>query len=188
MKIFFDASLSGREEYERHYAKIIAVIESLSHVLIKSTLMLRKPQDVALETSKQAEDWYKQLKKWLSECDVAIFEVSYSSTGIGHEVTLALDAGKPVIALYVKGKHPFVLETIPSDKIQVIDYALDDLAPKITKALEYAAGQVDTRFNFFISPHISNYLDWVAKKKRTPRAVYLRKLIEKAMIEEKFEE
>lgn len=188
MKIFFDASLSGKAEYDQNYRAIIREIEKLGHVLIKSTLFERAPEDVASESSKQAEEWYKKLKKWLNDCDVAVFEVSYSSTGIGHEVSVALNSGKPVIALHVSGKHPFVLETIPSDKIQVIDYSLDQLANKLGVALEYAAGLVDTRFNFFISPKISNYLDWIAKKKRTPRAVYLRRLIEKAMEAQGFEE
>jgi hypothetical protein len=40
---------------------------------------------------------------------------------------------------------------------------------------------IDTRFNFFISPKIGNFLDWIAKKKKLPRAVYLRKLIEDDM-------
>ena len=32
-----------------------------------------------------------------------------------------------------------------------------------------------------LKPKIANYLDWIARKKRTPRAVYLRRLIEEDM-------
>lgn len=188
MKIFFEASLSGKTEYEKNYKEIISVIEKSGHTLIQSTLFERNPQDVAVETSKQAEEWYKNLKKWVNDCDVAVFEVSYSSTGVGHVVSVALNAGKPVIALHVKERHPFVLETIPSDKMQVIDYSLQNLPEKLNDALAFASGLVDTRFNFFISPKISNYLDWVSKKKRLPRAVYLRRLIEEEMKKSGFEE
>ena len=60
-----------------------------------------------------------------------------------------------------------------------------DLREVIKRSLEYLSEQMDTRFNFFISPKIGSYLDWIAKKKKTPRAVYLRKLIEKEMKENK---
>ena len=52
-------------------------------------------------------------------------------------------------------------------------------------ALDYASDQMDTRFNFFISPKHGNYLDWISKNKKVPRAVYLRRLIEKDMDENK---
>jgi hypothetical protein len=46
---------------------------------------------------------------------------------------------------------------------------------------DYLSDTQDVRFNFFISPQIGNYLDWVSKNKRIPRAVYLRRLIEEDM-------
>jgi len=47
--------------------------------------------------------------------------------------------------------------------------------------LHYANKQQDSRFNFFINPKLLAYLDWIARSKRLPRAVFLRKLIEDRM-------
>ena len=68
-----------------------------------------------------------------------------------------------------------------SDKLQVASYNDNNLDEVLTLSIDYASEQVDTRFNFFVSPLIVNYLDWVSKKKRIPRAVYLRRLIEQEM-------
>jgi len=63
----------------------------------------------------------------------------------------------------------------------LVEYTLPELKRTLDYGLEEALNQVDVRFNFFISPQIGRYLDWVSQKKRIPRAVYLRKLIEEEM-------
>jgi hypothetical protein len=37
------------------------------------------------------------------------------------------------------------------------------------------------RFNFFVSPKILTYLDWVGQKRMIPKSVFLRNLIEREM-------
>lgn len=181
MKIFFDASLTGKREYGDNYVKIAETIEHLGHELIKSSLFSRSPEDISKETSEDADMWYKNLKKWAVSCDVAIIEVSYPSIGIGHEISLLLQLGKPVVALYVKDREPKVLETIPTERLQVLEYDTTKVKSTIDDAIKYAADMMDTRFNFFISPKIGSYLDWVSRNKRIPRAVFLRDLITKDM-------
>jgi len=51
--------------------------------------------------------------------------------------------------------------------------------------LEEAKRRMDVRFNFFVSPKILAYLDWVAQKRMVPRSVFLRNLIEKEMKKDK---
>ena len=62
-----------------------------------------------------------------------------------------------------------------------MNYTLDNLEEVVDEALDLVGEQVDTRFNFFISNRLSSYLDWIAKNKRIPRAVYLRQSISKEM-------
>jgi hypothetical protein len=64
----------------------------------------------------------------------------------------------------------------------VIKYDATNLREQLKCALSFAQNNVDTRFNFFISPSIGNYLDWISKNKNIPRSVYLRTLIEKDMV------
>jgi len=73
-----------------------------------------------------------------------------------------------------------------NERLIAIKYDVkSDLKKLLGEAIEYAAEKQDVRFNFFVSPEIQQYLDWVAKYKRTPRAVYLRELLERDMKENK---
>ena len=181
MKIFFNASISGKQEYEKNYDAIIQALRQLSHTVYSPLENKRTSQDVAIESVDQASRYYGQLRKRISASDFCVFEVSYPSTGIGHEVTLALEFGKSVIAFHVKGRDPFVLEAIDSDKLQVLEYTRENIIKELKGAVEISSDQMDTRFNFFISRKLSVYLDWKSRVKRIPRAVYLRQLIRKEM-------
>ena len=55
----------------------------------------------------------------------------------------------------------------------------------ILESMKKAKGLIDMRFNFFVSPKILNYLDWVGQKRMIPKSVFLRNLIEREMKKEK---
>ncbi|MBU1088374.1 hypothetical protein KKA02_00630, partial [Patescibacteria group bacterium] len=74
-----------------------------------------------------------------------------------------------------------IFRSLDSDKLVNFVYDKKNLKEKLQKALIDAVGKIDVRFNFFVSPKILSYLDWVAKTKRIPRSVFLRGLIEKEM-------
>jgi len=112
---------------------------------------------------------------------VVVLEVSMHSLSMGYFMQAALSMGKPVIALYVKGCYPAFAIGIENEKLQVIEYSMDNLVSVLEISLEYAQETSDIRFNFFVTPAISSYLDWVAKEKKLPRSVYLRRLIEDDM-------
>jgi hypothetical protein len=182
MKIFFNASLTGKKIYLNEYTAIFNEIKQIKgSVILHSPLFVGSPEKVAAETEEQASTYFHKLQGWIKQCDIAIFEASYPSLGVGHEIAMALQFEKPVIVLYLPNKKPFILEGVSSDKLQLIEYGVDDLHELVTESVGYAVDQQDTRFNFFISPKIGSYLDWVSKQKRLPRAVYLRKLIEEDM-------
>jgi hypothetical protein len=127
------------------------------------------------------KNFYRHTIDDLKKADICIFEASVPSLAIGHLISMAIEMGKPVIALYKAANIPFFLTGLDDEKIQVIQYELENLKDELSTAIEYASDLQDTRFNFFISPQIGSYLDWVAKNKRVPRAVYLRRLIEEDM-------
>jgi hypothetical protein len=56
-----------------------------------------------------------------------------------------------------------------------------DLEREVPLMIDFVSEVQDTRFNFFVSPSIATYLDWVSKEKRVPRSVYLRRLIDQDM-------
>ena len=126
----------------------------------------------------------------INKADVIVAEVSFPSTiNVGHEVGLALDKGKPVVALYAEDKGSPFFEGIGSDLFFYNEYSPIDVDSFLPKLMDDVIKRVDVRFNFFISPEIGRYLDWVNQKRKIPRAAFLRGLIEKAMkLDKEFED
>lgn len=183
MKVHFMAPVirGNQKEYER----IADVIEKQGHDLLTRHAVDRDPAKIVGESTAEAELYSKKLFNWLKKADVVIFEVSQPDVSIGFEVASALNMSKPVIILTRKDSAglPHALKGLHSDRLQLLTYDDSTLEEMLSLALEYAQETSDVRFNFFITPTISTYLDWVAKEKKIPRSVYLRRLIERDMEE-----
>ena len=181
MKVYFTASMAGKQKYGQNYMAVVKVLRKLDVEVFEETIE-PSAEYVHKEISDEEKvEYYKKVVKWMNSVDVVVCEASYSSLSIGHEISLALEKNRPVIVLYSEGEAPHFLVGVQSDKLLVQKYNLSNLEEVIKEALEYAASQQDTRFNFFVPPRIASYLDLVAIKKRVPRAVYLRGLILKEM-------
>lgn len=179
MKVFFSAPINGRDLYEQNYTKIVDDLRTRGYK-VQSDHVLKVDKSRLQEISDKSRiEYYKKLVRWISESDLVVAEVSRSSVSIGHEITLALEKGKNVIALSCISRGPAILLALKSEKLQMVKYGLDDLHNVLDKAIEKARSKTDIRFNFFVSPEINEYLDWISRVKRVPRAVYLRELVEK---------
>lgn len=181
MKIYFTASVSGKKEFEQNYLKIVETLKDLGYEVKADHIFGTTTQSLQSESLKEREKNVLQLKKWASDCDLVVAEVSSGSINVGYEISAALDKEKPVLALHVAGKVPVLLFGVTSDKFRLVEYDLASLTELLKMYVKDLSENIDTRFNFFISPKIGNYLDWISKKKKLPRAVYLRKLIEEDM-------
>lgn len=182
MRVHFMSAVDGDKDL---FAKITATIDSLGHELVTNHYLERKVEDIKLESSSESELYAKKVHKWIRKADVVIFETTKPDVSVGFELALALNMMKPVIVLYHKdnGIRPFSLQGISTDKLQLLSYDENTLVETLTLALEYALETSDVRFNFFISPSIGVYLDWISKYKKIPRSVYLRSLIEQDMLD-----
>ncbi|MFC1711286.1 nucleoside 2-deoxyribosyltransferase [Patescibacteria group bacterium] len=178
MKIYFTASISGKNEYGKNYEKIIDSLKKLKYQVFSDHIIKRNSTDIVNETAEQRENHFKKVKKWIRESDVVIAEVSHPSTNVGYELSMALDKEKPVLALYVKNKAPVLLIGVPSEKLALVSYDAKEITTIVKENIKDLKEQMDVRFNFFISPRIGIYLDWIAKHRKIPRAVFLRRLIE----------
>lgn len=181
MKAYFTASISGKKLFEENYRKIFSTLKNLEVDVLSDHVLKTDFKDIKEVTPAQEKEFYQQMNDWINQADVVIAEVSQQSTSVGHEVTLAFSKNKPVIALHTKDKRTIILEGTDSEKLQLVPYDFDDLEEKLREALELASGAQDTRFNFFISPRHQAYLDWIARERKIPRSVFLRRLIEEHM-------
>lgn len=184
MKIYFSFSLSHSDlEIKKLVPKIIDQIERLGHKVIPKNIKEKTDLFYKSQNEDEARVAQKEITQLKKTADVVVLEVSGQSIGIGQELAYALSINKPVIALYKENKKPHILRDEGGDSLILAPYGENDLEEVLNDAIEYAASQQDVRFNFFISPAIGNYLDWISKEKKIPRSVYLRGLIEKDMEE-----
>ncbi len=185
MKIYFTATISGRKIYKKNFETIVREIKKMGYTVIADHILKTDPKERLKETLEERKRMVGKIESWIKNSDIMVTEVSYPSTNVGYEISKALDEEKPVLALHVEGKCPFLLLGVKSDKLRMASYNLSNIREVLEINIEDLRDQVDTRFNFFISPDISRYLNWIAKKRKTPRAVFLRGLIKKAMKEDK---
>lgn len=185
MKVYFSGSLFQKEKLVGQYRKIIESLKRNGCEVYEDTL--KSQLDDSLKMSEEARiNNYKNIVKWIDKADFSVIEGSFPSTlHIGHEITLTIEKNKPAIVLYTKGAEPTVFKGIKNDKIIWVEYNEDNLDLELSRAIEEAKKNIDVRFNFFVSPKILAYLDWVAQKRMIPRSVFLRNLIEREMKKDK---
>lgn len=182
MKIYFTASVFQKEQYGNYYNQIVSILEGEGHQVVHEHVTDSNMDFVNSQTAQQNQEYYKTVQKSISQADAIVAEVSFPSTlNIGHEVSLALSKGKPAICLYLKGKISAFFNGIKNDRLVYKEYTPETLEKILFRNLDSLKDALDTRFNFYISPEINNYLDWIAKTKKLPRAVFLRTLLEKQM-------
>src|SRR3990167_2838450 len=139
MRIYFTASITAMDKYRVHYEKIIEYLRregydvQADHIL-KAELEVREHQD-----DEQKVNYYRNFLKSVGVSDIVVAEASYPSTvHIGHEISIALGKGKPVIVLYLKGKEPIFLKGITNDKLLMVEYTLETLESELKYVLEEA--------------------------------------------------
>lgn len=181
MKIHFDASGRGFDRFGNIYLEIEKIIADLGHQNLNSLFDESVVQQFYEGAHKKRVDRFKELKKSIKEADLLILEVSIHSLSMGYWLQKAIELNKPVIALYLKDYDPKFLEGVKDDKFQLIEYEESEIEEVLKEAIEKAIQSQDTRFNFFISPSHQAYLDWIAKERKIPRSVFLRRLIDEHM-------
>lgn len=184
MKIYFNAAVSTKAEYGAVYKKIVSILEQMGHTVIAEHILGPQLNDLLNESKEQRNKYYQKMKRSIKNCDIMVAEISFPSTvHVGHELTLAMEYKKPVLALYQSQKKPVLFWGVEEEQFFAAEYSEENLKSVLEESLIYLTNQMDTRFNFFISPSIGHYLDWISQKKKIPRSVYLRTLIEKEMSE-----
>ncbi len=184
MKVFFVASIHGKDKLKGNYEAIIRTLKKAGYVVYSDHVMNYSKSELSSWDSDKRDKFHRKILKGIKSSDVVVSEISFPSVSVGYLISRALDFGKPTIVLYSEGNLPHILdmlEEVNKDKLQAIKYNQNDLEKKLLLAMNVASESMDTRFNFFISPEIGAYLDWISKNKRIPRAVYLRRLIEEDM-------
>jgi hypothetical protein len=178
MKIYFTASIVGKKHFLTNYQKIISILEKHHHRVKSDHIINVSENQINMQSKPDREKFHKKLKKWIMDSDCVIVETSFPSISVGFEISLALNLGKPVLLLYTN-EAPTLLSSYNDEKLLCEKYTSETLIGIVEDFINYAEGKCDQRFTFFISPTIGDYLEAVSRRKRIPKSVYLRRLIEK---------
>ena len=190
MKIYFSAPISRvSEEMRDNYRLMIDVLKSMGHSVLSDHLgVIKTKNDIENQSPKESFEVQRLMAKRKNQADLVVIEASTPSFGIGQEIEYSINNNKQVIILYLPDCKPHILKSEGSELIFMYEYTPKTIKEVVVKAINEAGQQVDVRFNFYISPEIGRYLDWVSQHKKLPRAVFLRSLLEKSMkVEKDFE-
>lgn len=103
MKIYFSCSITGGRQDEGIYAALVARMIDKGHDV--PTAHLSSPDAMDSEARMGACETYERDVAWVRSCDVIVAEVSTPSHGVGYEIALGCELGKPVLCLYQEGKR-----------------------------------------------------------------------------------
>lgn len=179
MKVFFTCSARGNPELKENYKRIYNTIVLKGHTQVDNYSDTIDAQKVYVGSHEENLKLYRRAMECIRLADVIVMEVSTHSLSMGYLLQQGLTQGKPVIALYLDKNLPVFAAGIDNEKLQLIEYDSANLEEELSLALENAQMNTDVRFNFFISPEISRFLDWISQVKKIPRSVYLRSLIQR---------
>ncbi|OGK63011.1 hypothetical protein A2334_01500 [Candidatus Roizmanbacteria bacterium RIFOXYB2_FULL_38_10] len=181
MKVYFTASIVGKKQYLHNYLKIIKILLDKNHQVLSDHIVKSTEEEIRLEKREDRMKFHDNLEKWIGGCDFMVVEASFPSISVGYEISLALQFNKTVLILYSEGDPPSLLVHHSSEKVICEKYSLTTLQDIIEDFINYAQGSADSRFTFYITSEIASYLEKVSRKKKLPKSVYLRHLIQSDM-------
>lgn len=182
MKVFFGTSPRIKSSYPDSVHHIYKIIKDLGYSHTSNWVESVDPKSFYEKmSSSELEDHNERILKELKSADICVFDTSLPSLSVGYLINMSIDLGKQVIVLTQSNSPSFVLGWVKSDALFLVKYTSENIEKMLKDALKKAEDNSDVRFNFFVSPKILNYLDFVAKHRMIPRSVFLRNLIEREM-------
>ncbi len=122
MNIYFSCSLTGGRADESIYAALVDDLLAAGHEV--PTAHLARPEVMSLERVVQPGEVYQRDMEWIAGCDAVVAEVSTPSHGVGFEIAVALNLGKPVLCCHRRGKAiSKMISGNNSPGLEIFDYA-----------------------------------------------------------------
>lgn len=181
MKVYFTASIVGRQQYLDNYTAIIGYLKSKGYDVISDHIIKSTTNEILSKDKNERIRFLQKIEKWIASADFVIAETSFPSVSVGYEISFALQNDKPVLVFYADGTPPTLLAHHHDENLDCERYTKTTIPEIIDNFVKYVEGSSDTRFTFFITSEIAKFLDKVSKREKLPKSVYLRKLIEREM-------
>ncbi len=188
MKIYYTHSIKLPEAISERVEKII----ENSGGKLQSRV---RPKSYSNFDLNEAESIYRSNVNLIKSSDIVIADISYTSSAVGYEISLALEEKKPVICIYnIKEftdkenllQHvPVNLKGNTSKYLLLKEYSSESLPKLLELAIKDAKSLADTKFILIIPPEIDKYLEWNVREKGVSKAEITRHAIENMMADDK---
>ena len=109
-KIYFCGSIRGGRNDVQLYQRIISMIKNQGYIVL--TEHIASPEVFGLERDKSDNEIWIEDMSWLEESDTVIAECSTPSLGVGYELAVAKQLGKPTYVFARKTERPHSLSAM----------------------------------------------------------------------------
>lgn len=178
MKVFFTASVSAKEKYLREYLNVINYLSVKGYDVKFNHIVESTESQIQHQAKEETLKFHSNVETWIKNCDFMVADTSHPSVSVGYEISLALRVGKPVLVFYGAGGPPSLLAAYKDEQLVAEHYTENTYKNTIDNFIKFISSKNDLRFTFFITPAIATFLDEIVVKEKTPKSVYIRKLIE----------
>lgn len=178
MNVYFTASIVGKKKYLSNYLRIIDILHGCGARVTSDHIIDASEPQINMQSVTKREQFHRTLRKWIMDAQCMVVETSFPSISVGFEISLALTLNKPVLVLYTN-EAPTLLSGYNDEKMICEQYTDSNISGIIDDFLNYVKGTSEHRFTFFISTGMSQFLEETARRKKLPKSVYLRQLIDK---------
>jgi len=186
MNIYFTASVSAKQKFFIEYTNIIHYLEIQGHKVTSKHITDITELQIQEESREEILNFQTKVEQWIKKCDFIVADTSFPSVSVGYEIALALRIGKPILVFYGEGGPPSLLSYYKDEKLVTERYTEKTYKETVDNFINFVKGKNELRFTFFITPAIAVFLDEIARQEKLPKAVYIRKLIEKDMKHHRF--
>lgn len=181
MKIGLLTSYRAQKQFEKQFKQMVAHLEKRGHIVVHNFEM--SLEKLLPLTYPQREKVFLSFYEKLEGCDLVIAECSLQSTQVGFGLSYLRTRGKPIVILSKKGsgsEFATVGELYSTVENMMIDEYSDETIPRVLDdVIAFMEPHLDKRFTIIFPASLLAKVEDVAKKKKLPKAVYIRQLIEK---------
>jgi 2'-deoxynucleoside 5'-phosphate N-hydrolase len=136
MKIYFSGSISGGRDHEAVYRHMVSRLQAQGHHVLSAHVA--DPDALAIEKDTPPREVFERDTAWVRESAALIAEVSTPSLGVGYEIALAVQVGKPVLCVCRSG-------------VRLSKMISGNTAPQVTVAVYSAEAELNAIVDSFLT-------------------------------------
>ena len=180
MKVFFAASTSQFDKYFPIYKQICSTIKSRGHTLTRDWIDEAK-EVLEKDLRVDYEEMYEDIMASILYADVGIVEGTVKGLSTGHQMTISLQKGKPLLFLHQgsgEDKFPFIVQGVHSELFVDKQYKDPSEIPALIKEfLELNKRGKKVRFNLVLTAKEEKYVEWASFVYKKTKTDIIRELI-----------